>query len=180
MRKLSNWLKRSTQKFNSDVEIDSNLHVSNDLTVENGSTFGTDIDVDGDIAALDLLLSGDIFTDGDTNLYGNLIVDNDTTLKGDATIETLITSKLYPKVSSPFNLVCAATAIGLGDVDGEGDHFAVISIDNAATGDISLTTDTGKLILSGAKVFIPILPTSDPTVLGQLWSDSGTIKVSSG
>jgi hypothetical protein len=48
---------------------------------------------------------------------------------------------------------------------------ADLVLDAAGTGGVSLTT---------IKVLMPNLPTSDPSVSGQLWNDSGTLKVSAG
>ena len=58
---------------------------------------------------------------------------------------------------------------------------------NAATnirffvGSTSTTrTGTEEMRIANNAVFIYNLPTSDPTAAGQLWSDSGTVKVSAG
>ena len=39
---------------------------------------------------------------------------------------------------------------------------------------------TGNLVVTGAQVDFSALPTSDPTVAGRLWNDSGTVKISAG
>lgn len=53
----------------------------------------------------------------------------------------------------------------------------VLATFGTATSVTSITADdltaTGTVILSG-------LPTSDPAVAGQLWNDTGTLKVSAG
>jgi hypothetical protein len=49
------------------------------------------------------------------------------------------------------------------------------NITGSVTGAVAATT----LSASGAVVF-SALPTSNPTVAGQLWNDGGTIKVSAG
>jgi len=45
-----------------------------------------------------------------------------------------------------------------------------------------LTLDGGDVstIVNTVKVLMPNLPTSDPSVAGQLWNDSGTLKISAG
>jgi len=55
--------------------------------------------------------------------------------------------------------------------------------DNGSGGDtIYLTLDGGDVstIVHTIKVLMPNLPTSDPSVAGQLYTDSGTLKVSAG
>ena len=42
------------------------------------------------------------------------------------------------------------------------------------------TGSFGSLKIDGASVDFSNLPTSDPSVAGRLWSDSGTVKVSAG
>jgi len=75
-----------------------------------------------------------------------------------------------------------------GPVRSEG-GFQTISI-NATTGAVTVTSTlgaatsvtsvaTGTLSTTGA-VIMTDLPTSDPVVAGQLWSDTGTLKVSAG
>jgi hypothetical protein len=49
-----------------------------------------------------------------------------------------------------------------------------------ATAEIRLVGDTGKIQLTSANIVMPSLPTSNPGVVGQLWNDSGTLKVSAG
>jgi hypothetical protein len=39
-------------------------------------------------------------------------------------------------------------------------------------------TSTGDLTVGGTVVMMASLPTSDPTNTGQLWNDSGTLKIS--
>jgi hypothetical protein len=54
--------------------------------------------------------------------------------------------------------------------DGSGGQTAYITLDG---GDVSTIVNT-------IKVLMPNLPTSDPSVAGQLWNDSGTLKISAG
>lgn len=47
--------------------------------------------------------------------------------------------------------------------------------------DINISPNgTGGISLDSIKVLLPNLPTSDPNNAGQLWNDSGTLKVSAG
>lgn len=75
-----------------------------------------------------------------------------------------------------------------GPVRSEG-GFQTISI-NATTGAVTVTSTlgaatsvtsvaTGTLNTTGA-VIMTGLPTADPVVAGQLWNDTGTLKVSAG
>jgi hypothetical protein len=41
-------------------------------------------------------------------------------------------------------------------------------------------TTTGTVTINGTEIIISDLPTSDPAVAGQLWSDSGVLTVSAG
>lgn len=54
-----------------------------------------------------------------------------------------------------------------------GTATSVTSITATTSITTAALTATGAVILSG-------LPTSDPTVAGQLWNDTGTLKVSAG
>jgi hypothetical protein len=49
----------------------------------------------------------------------------------------------------------------------------------AGTGQVAGTFTAGGLVVTGTVNF-SALPTSDPQVAGQLWNDSGTVKVSAG
>jgi len=49
----------------------------------------------------------------------------------------------------------------------------------AAVSATTLTT-TGTVTIDGTTIIISDLPTSDPSVAGQLWSDSGVLTVSAG
>ena len=75
-----------------------------------------------------------------------------------------------------------------GPVRSEG-GFQTITI-NGTTGAVTVTStlgaatsvtsiSTGTLTTTGA-VIMTGLPTSDPAVAGQLWNDTGTLKVSAG
>ena len=60
---------------------------------------------------------------------------------------------------------------------------ANLELNTDGTGTIELQTSTnvtGNLSVSGAQVSFTNLPTSDPSVAGRLWNDSGTVKISAG
>ena len=52
----------------------------------------------------------------------------------------------------------------------------------AVTGAVAATTltTTGTVTINGTTIIISDLPTSDPSVAGQLWSNSGVLTVSAG
>jgi len=58
-----------------------------------------------------------------------------------------------------------------GDVTGD-----VIAADVTAT-DLTVSGDSS---IDGASIIMANLPTSDPSVAGQIWSDSGVLTVSAG
>ena len=63
------------------------------------------------------------------------------------------------------------------------DKDITFASDNGSGGDtVYLTLDGGDVstILHTVKVLMPNLPTSDPSVAGQLYTDSGVLKVSAG
>ena len=45
---------------------------------------------------------------------------------------------------------------------------------------VTTLTTTGTVTINGTTIIISDLPTSDPSVAGQLWSDSGVLTVSAG
>ena len=52
---------------------------------------------------------------------------------------------------------------------------------NVSNTDLVLDTNgTGAVAITPTKIMMANLPTSDPSVAGQLWNDSGTLKVSAG
>jgi len=63
------------------------------------------------------------------------------------------------------------------------DGDIVFKSDNGSGGTTAyITLDGGDVstIVSTIKVMMPNLPTSDPSTAGQLWNDSGTLKISAG
>ena len=49
-----------------------------------------------------------------------------------------------------------------------------------AGGVVTYTATDVSTIISTIKVLMPNLPTSDPSVAGQLWNSSGDLKISAG
>jgi hypothetical protein len=67
----------------------------------------------------------------------------------------------------------------------DGQHKPLLTISNNATSttkrNIDLPDDNGTLMINNSgKVMATELPTSDPSNAGQLWNDSGTVKISAG
>lgn len=56
------------------------------------------------------------------------------------------------------------------------------AVTGAVTGAVAATTlsASGVVSLTNASISMTALPTSDPTVAGRLWNDSGAVKVSAG
>tara|TARA_R100000027_G_C2182926_1_gene74498 strand:+ start:242 stop:559 length:318 start_codon:yes stop_codon:yes gene_type:complete len=82
----------------------------------------------------------------------------------------------FNKINSMFTELYSETAVD-SQISISGNQIATSSsnadlvLDAAGTGAISMQT---------IKVLMPNLPTSDPSVAGQLYNDSGTLKVSAG
>lgn len=66
----------------------------------------------------------------------------------------------------------------LNFIDDKGNTVASLTSD--ASGAITLTVNGSAVLLSGAATVVLDLPTSDPGVAGQLWSDTGVVTVSAG
>jgi hypothetical protein len=57
---------------------------------------------------------------------------------------------------------------------------AVASFTESADGTVTFTVNGVSYLAPGASTVILDLPTVDPEVAGQLWADTGTVKVSAG
>lgn len=99
----------------------------------------------------------------------------------------------FDPTGSSSNIDCDLKMIGKGTATGrlwlQGGTLApnkIFSTGNVSTAtarqlDISVGTSTiGISILTSGGVSMPNLPTSDPASAGELWNDSGTLKVSAG
>ena len=64
----------------------------------------------------------------------------------------------------------------LGNITGSGN----LEIAGNISGSNSSTGSIGSLKVSGASIDFTNLPTSDPSIAGRLWNDSGTLKISAG
>lgn len=58
--------------------------------------------------------------------------------------------------------------------------IGTLDTNTISSSDSSQVTITDGLTVTGAVIMMENLPTSDPTNSGQLWNDSGTMKVSAG
>ena len=64
------------------------------------------------------------------------------------------------------------SALTIDELDNNFRHFTG---SHAITGSLTISAD---LTVEGSVVSLAALPTVDPAVAGQLWSDAGTLKVS--
>ena len=67
-----------------------------------------------------------------------------------------------------------------GPIISENGFQGTIGATTAAAATVTDLTTTGTVTIDGATVIISDLPTADPTVAGQLWSNSGVLTVSAG
>lgn len=61
-------------------------------------------------------------------------------------------------------------------------YGCILRVDTSGTNNLELgTNETARMTITGAGgVIFAAMPTSDPSTAGQLWSDSGAIKISAG
>ena len=64
------------------------------------------------------------------------------------------------------------SALTINELDNNFRHFTG---SHAITGSLTVSTN---LTVEGSVVSLAALPTSDPSVVGQLWNDAGTLKIS--
>ena len=64
------------------------------------------------------------------------------------------------------------SALTINELDNNFRHFTG---SHSITGSLTISTN---LTVEGSIVSLAALPTSDPAVVGQLWNDAGTLKVS--
>ena len=103
----------------------------------------------------------------ETILYSRWVIDNNVASDGQegGKIQLLVATH------------DAELQVGLELIDGNAEDEVDVTIANGAG---SLTTVSGDLTVVGDVVMMPNLPTSDPSVAGQLWNDSNTLKISAG
>ena len=108
----------------------------------------------------------------------------------DVTRGTNGTTAVTASSGDPITVGSVSTTL-LDAITATQDYIKVISVSgmtatgSAAVGnsniDLNLSSSgTGAIKLPSAKVMMTSLPTSDPTTAGQLWNDSGTLKISAG
>ena len=132
---------------------------------------------------------------GTTTLSSNATVGGTLTVTGDATFNTSVslndTDYLYLGTSNDFRAFHNGTNTYLENQTGD-----LYVMNNEADGDVIFMADNGSgsavqnyIVLDGGdlatkietiKVLMPNLPTSDPSVAGQLWNNSGDLKISAG
>lgn len=169
-------LSATTGAFSGNVTMAGTLAVTGAQTLTGNTTFvGT---ITGG-ASSNIAINTNKFTvaasSGNTLVAGTLAVASDVAVN---------TNKFTVAASSGNTVVAGTLAIGstlgvTGNVAVNTDKFTVA----ASSGNtlVAGTLDvTGVVTLANAAVKLTNLPTSDPSVAGQLYSDNGTIKVSAG
>ena len=134
--------------------------------------------------------TGLMFGDGDSGIYENNDDNLIVYLGGTASFQLINSAGAqYIRGSSGSfmrNVSPSATVVSvgpnIGDVNTGIGHAAADQLSLIAGGveGIRISEDTTITIDMNGAVLMPDLPTSDPTNAGQLWSDSGTLKVSAG
>jgi len=170
MRRLSNWIKKSVQDFKNTIAVAKLLIGTSTPTgdasifIKSGGNYDTSYVFNWEPTVkpsghsfLDLLDDGD-----DANLFFQL--------------------KDYYSDLGAINLDMDPT-FGISLSQGN-DRVTVVKEEVAlqTTAEIVLKRNSTVILKTDASnnVLLPSVPTSDPTVAGALWSDSGTLKVSAG
>ena len=119
-------------------------------------------------------------------MYGDVVIYDDTGTEATLTVQSTHTSG--PDAAT-LRLIADFPTVSLKDENGAADQKTMqIGYSNSSL-DFAFYPDSGvayavplQLTTNGttAGVILNALPTSDPTVAGQLWNDSGTLKVSAG
>ena len=114
----------------------------------------------------------------DTSPIFGMIIDpvSITATTGGGNVSNVATLALYePNISKVgVNNITNASTLRVADAPTEGVNNYSIFVD---AGDVRFD---GGLEVQGSVIMLSALPTSDPTNAGQLWNDSGTLKVSAG
>jgi hypothetical protein len=120
-------------------------------------------------------------------MYGDVVIYDDTGTEATLTVQSTHTSG--PDAAT-LRLIADSPTVSLKDENGATDQktiqigFGTSSLDFAFYNDALSSAYAVPLQLTTngttAGVILNALPTSDPVVAGQLWNDSGTLKVSAG
>jgi hypothetical protein len=119
-------------------------------------------------------------------MYGDVVIYDDTGAEATLTLQSTQSSG---SPAATLRLIADFPTVSLKDENGAADQKTMqIGYTNSSL-DFAFYPDSGvayavplQLTTNGttAGVILNGLPTSDPTVAGQLWNDSGTLKVSAG
>ena len=109
----------------------------------------------------------------------------DTTIKGDLTVTDITANSLTTNVisSNGSNADISIQPSGTGDVLLGALRVNGTTLDSSDSTKITLAEAVdvnGNLVVTGAQIDFTNLPTSDPSVAGRLYNDSGVVKISAG
>lgn len=177
--RLERYRKEQGRLWVSYMDTDNSYTVNKNLNVGSNLTVGNNLKVDG---VLDV--NGSIDLDGDFDINGTLsatqIVEHtgNTGTNIQFGTNTINFRSAHGNANGNVSLGVNSEGVIVNNSGEAGIDFRVESdtIQNA------LKVDSGTNTLSSECVIIKFtaLPTSDPTNAGQLWNDSGTLKVSAG
>jgi len=177
--RLERYRKEQGRLWVSYMDTDNNYTVNKNLNVGSDLTVGNNLKVDG---VLDV--NGSIDLDGDFDINGTLsatqIVEHtgNTGTNIQFGTNTINFRSAHGNANGNVSLGVNSEGVIINNQGEAGIDFRVESdtIQNA------LKVDSGTNTLSSECVIIKFtaLPTSDPSNAGQLWNDSGTLKISAG
>ena len=177
--RLERYRKEQGRLWVSYMDTDNSYTVNKNLNVGSNLTVGNNLKVDG---VLDV--NGSIDLDGDFDINGTLsatqIVEHtgNTGTNIQFGTNTINFRSAHPNANGNVSLGVNSEGVIVNNSGEAGIDFRVESdtIQNA------IKVDSGTNTLSSECVIIKFtaLPTSDPTNAGQLWNDSGTLKISAG
>lgn len=157
----------------------------NAVTIDSAGTTGWALTNGGEFNATGIFRSGAAVIDN-----RGLTINSTTGIDGEFIIEAAtdhadggLTGKIWG-----FSFPGSPSKLMTISVDGNGADLEFMTLDTTGTGnpgDIKFTPSAGAFShfqnpTGNTLIKMPYLPTSDPGVTGQLWNDSGTVKVSAG
>jgi len=161
-------LSATSGAFSGNVTMAGTLAVTGAQTLTGNTTFGGTI-TGG--ASSDITINSNKFTvaasSGNTTVAGTLAVTGAQTLTGNTTFGGTITGGASSDIAINTDKFTVAASSGNTTVAG-------------TLGVTGTSTMAGAVVMSNASIKMTALPTTDPSVAGQLYLDNGTIKVSAG
>lgn len=167
MRRIFNWIKKAVT-FDSDVTVSGNLKGEASAEIDLNFVVNGDSTFNGAAGFEDSIAIGGEATFGDNSTFeGNVSIDGNIIPSG----------HILPSDSCD---IIPNGNLRLGDPDAD-NYEAFVSINNAATGAIVISAPEASLtLIANSLLFSHGIPTSDPVNAGQIWNDSGTLKISAG